>query len=117
MTLADIKGFRDGAKETVVSVSMPVPKFEGTVQLKERLKSIEFTEAFASTTLLANVGKSADAKLDRINQTISFELIKKENSAEFDVSTNTKVDINNSYYYMFTHRETGCRTIMGKKTK
>ncbi|MBQ5850635.1 MAG: hypothetical protein IIW54_07470, partial [Lachnospiraceae bacterium] len=98
-------------------ISMPAPRFEATMKLEDNLKAVGFSAPFTNTALLGNLGKSVNVKIDRVDQSISFELISKEIYKEIDGAVSTNVNVNNSYYYMFTHRETGCRTLMGKKTR
>lgn len=117
MTLADIKQYRDSAKETVISISMPSPKLEGYFELEDKLKAVGFDAPFNKTTLIKNINNSIKMKVDKMDQSISFELLKKETANNISGDIVNNVYINKSYYYMLSHRKTGCKTIMGRKTK
>lgn len=116
MTLADIKNYRDSAKETAVNMLIPVPKIEAQYELKDALKAVGFEAPFSKTTLIANLTDSAKIKVDKIDQNISFELLPKEGIIHTDAVAKKNVTIDKPYYYMFSHRTTGCNTMMGKKS-
>ncbi|MBQ9625351.1 MAG: hypothetical protein IJR47_04500, partial [Clostridia bacterium] len=117
LTMADIKGFRDNAKETVAAISLPAMKYSGTVELKETLKTAGFTEAFAKVTLIGNLTSSIKTKVDKVDQALSFEILKKDRLGEYDIKASKTILIDKPYYYMISDGNTGCNVIMGKKSK
>lgn len=116
MTLADIKGYRDSAKEVIAAVSMPSPKFSGYYELKEPLKAVGFDAPFNKTTIITNLTESIKVKVDKMDQSISYEITQKEVAREIDGEISQTVVIDKPYYYMVSDRNTGCKTIMGKKS-
>lgn len=115
LTLADIKGYRDRAAETIVSVSLPKPQEEQYHELKEPLKNAGFSAAFDKTTIIMNLTDSVKVKVDKIDHSASLELLPGE-GGNVSGSVAKTVNIDKPYYFMLSHRETGCKTIMGKKT-
>lgn len=116
MTPADIKNYRDSSKKTTVSVSIPMPKVEAQYELKNALKAVGFEAPFRMTTLIKNISDSAKLKVDNMDQSISFELMPKESANEIGGAVAATINVDKPYYYMLSHRDTGCKTVMGKKS-
>lgn len=115
LTLADIKSYRDRATESVVAIALPKPKEEQYHELKDTLKNAGFSAAFDKTTIIMNLTDSVKVKVDKIDHSVNFELMAgQEGSVNGSVAKSVNID--KPYYFMLSHRETGCKTIMGKKT-
>ena len=75
-----------------------------------------FGAPFNKTTIITNLTESIKVKVDKMDQSISYEITQKEVDREIDGEISQTVVIDKPYYYMVSDRNTGCKTIMGKKS-